>query len=64
MTIDQAVTADDLLTALASIKPENRSLALGARGLTILREAADICGVSDAGTLGKRSAVNAIIENF
>lgn len=64
LTIQEATTADELLTALASVKPEYRTLALGARGIKILREAADLCGVADADTLGKRSAINAIIENF
>ena len=63
MTIMTAITGDDLLTALASIAPEKRSQALSACGLTILREAADLCGV-ESSALGKRGAVNAIIENF
>ena len=64
MKIDTATTGDELLTALAGIAPENRSLALAARGVKILREAADLCGVGDADTLGKRAAITAIVENF
>jgi hypothetical protein len=63
MTIDQARTGDDLLTALASVKPENRSLALAARGVKILREAADLCG-TDAVDMTKRACIAAINENF
>jgi hypothetical protein len=63
ITIDTATSADELLTALASIKPEYRSLALGGRGLKILRAAADLCGV-DSAAMGKASCIHAIIENF
>lgn len=62
--IDQAVTADDLLTALYAIPVDRRSQALAGRGVKILREAADLVGVGDADTLTKRQAIAAIIENF
>lgn len=61
--LDDARTPDDLLTALSYIKLENRSLALSGRGIKILRETADLCGV-DAVDLGKKSCIIAIIENF
>ena len=61
--IDEARNADELLTALATIKPDNRYLSLSARGLPILREAADLCGI-DATDLTKRQAIEAILENF
>lgn len=64
MAIDQATTADELLTALAAIAPDNRSAALAGRGVTILREAADLCGVGDADVLTKRQAITAIVTNF
>lgn len=63
MTIDEARDADELLTALADIPPQLRSLALGGRGVKILREAADLCGVN-AAELSKNQAITAIIENF
>lgn len=63
MRIDEANTPDELLTALAAIKPEYRWTALAGRGLTILRATADLCGV-DAEDLTKRQAILAIIENF
>lgn len=62
-TIDSATNAHELLTALASIKPENRSLALSGRGVRILAEAADLCGVDTEG-MGKRSLIKAIVNNF
>lgn len=63
-TIASAATADDLLTALASVAQEDRSVALAACGVSILREAADLCGVGDADTLSKRQAIAAITDNF
>jgi hypothetical protein len=63
VTIASAITADDLLTALANVKRENRSTSLGVCGIRILREAADLCGV-DSVDMGKRSCIKAIIENF
>jgi hypothetical protein len=64
MTIDAARTGDDLLTAVAGIAPDARETALMGRGVTILREAADLCGVSYADTMTKRQAARAIAENF
>jgi len=64
VTIASATTADELLSALADIAPENRETALLVRGVKILREAADLCGVGDAETLTKRSAAAAIVRNF
>jgi hypothetical protein len=58
-----ARTADDLLTALATIDQDNRERALSIRNVTILREAADLCGV-DAVELTKRQAITAIVQNF
>lgn len=58
------VTADDLLTLLASLNRDNWYYALSARGTKILREAADLCGAGDADTLSRKQAINAIIENF
>lgn len=63
MTIETAVTADDLLTALAAIAPQDRIAALSVRSVKILRSAADLCGV-DAEDLTKKQAIRAIIENF
>jgi|SRR5215831_6648340 len=63
-TIDTATTADELLTALAQVPVDLRATALAGRGIRILQEAADLCGVGDADTLGKRSAINAILANF
>lgn len=59
----EATTGDELLTALAAIKPEYRWLSLAGRGVKILREAADLCGV-DSGDMTKKQAIQAIIENF
>jgi hypothetical protein len=64
MNIASAVTADDLLTALAPIAPDDRALALAVCGPKILREAADLVGAGDADTMTKRAAIAAIIENF
>jgi hypothetical protein len=58
------ITADDLLTSLATINPDDRYLALSAYGVTILREAADLCGVGDADTMTKKQAITAIVRNF
>lgn len=58
------ITADDLLTTLATIDQSNRYLALGCYSVSILREAADLCGVGDTETMTKRQAITAIIENF
>ena len=58
-----AITGDDLLSALATIAPANRYRALEAMGVTILREAADLCGV-DAVVLSKRQAIKGILDNF
>lgn len=63
VTIDSARNADELLTALAAIAPENRYRALSGRGVKILRSAADLCGV-DAVDLTKSQAITAILENF
>jgi hypothetical protein len=62
-TIDSATTGDDLLTAVASIAPDNRELALSGRGVKILRQAADLCGI-DSEDMTKRQAIRAIIDNF
>jgi hypothetical protein len=64
MTIDQARTADDLLTALHDVPRELRATALAGRGVTILRQAADLLGASYADTMGKRTAINAVLDNF
>lgn len=61
--METPMTGDDLLTVLAGIKPENRTMALGAYGIRILREAADLCGEDSTG-MGKRSAITAIVQNF
>lgn len=63
MTVDRAVTGDDLLTAVATIAPDDRERALSARGPAILREAADLCGIDSAG-MTKRQAIKAILANF
>lgn len=63
LTIASATTADDLLTALASIAPERRYDALSVCGLNILRAATDLCGIDSDG-MGKRAAILAITENF
>ena len=62
-TIDSATTGDELLSALVAIDVDNRDRALSGRGLTILRAAADLCGV-DAASLGKRGCIRAIVDNF
>jgi hypothetical protein len=62
-SIINAQTADDLLTALRSINPDNRERALLIRSVRILRETADLCGV-DSTDMTKREAISAIIENF
>lgn len=66
-TID-AANADELLTALAKIRPEQRETALnshtGMTWLRMLREAADLQGASYADTMTQREAVTAILENF
>jgi hypothetical protein len=64
MNITDAKTGDDLLTALAAIPTDQRSAALAACGIRVLREAADLCGVGDADTMGKRTAIKAIVNNF
>jgi hypothetical protein len=67
MTIDQARTADDLLTALYSVPVERRTMALQGRSGTawfrMLQGAADLCGV-DAADMTRREAINAIVDNF
>jgi hypothetical protein len=63
ITIDQAVSGDELLTALAALAPEDRETALVTRGVDILRAAADLCGVESSG-LTKRQAIAAILANF
>lgn len=63
VTINNAANGDELLTALATIKPENRYYALAVCGVKILREAADLCGV-DSTDLGKKAAIRAIVQNF
>lgn len=62
--IARAADADELLTALAAIAPDNRYTALSVCGPKILREAADLCGVGDAESLTKRQAIAAIVANF
>jgi hypothetical protein len=62
-TIATATSADELLTALASIAPEHRYTALSVCGLKILRDAADLCG-TDSVALGKRACILAIVSNF
>jgi hypothetical protein len=68
VTIDQAQTADDLLTALADVPVDRRCMALqgrqGAAWLRMLRAAADLQGASYADTMTRRQAVDAILENF
>lgn len=61
--IATATTADDLLTALASIAPEHRYTALSVCGVKILRAAADLCGV-DSVDMPKRACILAIVRNF
>jgi hypothetical protein len=63
-TIDSAVNADELLWALSAIPRESRELALKGRGVTILRVAADLCGVGDTEDMTKRAAIAAILANF
>ena len=67
LTMDDATTADDILTVLYGIKPEDRELSLmgrtGAAWTRLLVGAADLCGVDSAG-MGRRAAVLAILENF
>ena len=67
LTMDDATTADDVLTVLYGVKPELRELALygrnGAAWTRLLRAAADLCGV-DAVGMTRRAAVAAILENF
>lgn len=67
MTIDQAVTADDLLTALYSVPAGMRTTALqgrsGAAWLRMLQGAADLCGVDAAG-MTRRQAIDAVVGNF
>lgn len=64
ITITNARNADELLTALASVKGiDNRTLALNIRSVGILREAADLCGV-DSTDMTKRQAIAAIVANF
>lgn len=58
-----AITGDDLLSALATIAPDNRYRALEVMGIKILRQAADLCGI-DSEDMTKRQAIMAIIENF
>lgn len=68
MTIDRAATGDELLTALASVPADMRTLALqgrnGAAYLRILRSAADLQGASYAGTMTRKAAIDAILANF
>jgi hypothetical protein len=69
VTLDTAVNADELLTALNHIQPENREMALNGRGgaawVKMLREAADLMGASYADeTMTKRQAIAAILESF
>jgi hypothetical protein len=61
--VDNADTADELLDGLAAIKREYRAAVLTGRGIKILREAADLCGI-DSTDVGKKSAIAAIIGNF
>lgn len=61
--LDSATTGDDLLTALAAVRPEYRETALAGCGVRVLREAADLCLVDVEG-LGKRGLVCAIVTNF
>jgi hypothetical protein len=63
-TIDSAVNADELLTALANVPPHEREFALMGRGVTILRVAADLCGVGDTDNMSKGRAIDAILANF
>jgi hypothetical protein len=58
------ITADDALTVLARLQPEDWAAQLTTLPLRLLREMADLCGVGAADTLGKRSAIKAIVENF
>jgi hypothetical protein len=61
--IDTATSADELLSALASVQRQHRATALGVCGLRILREAADLCGI-DSADMGKRTCITAILGNF
>jgi len=61
--IANATTGDDLLTALAAIPTDQRSDALAACGVKVLREAADLCG-EDSTDMTKRAAIKAIVNNF
>jgi hypothetical protein len=63
-TLAGAANADDFLAVLAGIAPDNRYMALSCCGVKILREVADLCGVSYADTLTKRATIAAILENF
>jgi hypothetical protein len=67
MTIDQATSPDDLLTALASVPVDRRTTALQGRSgrawLRLLQGAADLCGV-DAVGLTRKQAIDAILGNF
>lgn len=63
VTIIDAITGDELLTALASIAPNRRYDALSVCGVRILRDAADLCGI-DSVDMGKRAAIRAIVNNF
>jgi hypothetical protein len=63
-SLSTAQTGDDLLTALADINPDDRAVALAAAWLHVLREAADLCGVSYADDMSRQQAITAIVENF
>lgn len=59
-----AQTADELLTALAGIKPDYRYLALLGMPVRLVREAADLQGVADADTMGRPRAAKALLQAF
>jgi hypothetical protein len=67
LSLDNARTPDDLLTALHGIAPQYRETALlSRRGVAwdrLLRAAADLCGVDSEG-MGRRDAALAIMTNF
>lgn len=59
----RVASPDDLLTLLASVRPECRADHLAKYGTKMLRAAADLCGV-DSVDMGRRAAISAILDNF
>jgi hypothetical protein len=64
MRMCDARTADDLLTALAGIKPEYRYQALVCMPARLVREAADLQGVSYADTMSRPRAAKELLAAF